>query len=256
MGRAARAASVARAAYHLRETASGDTLRYRLILAAVRLIVRALFRVRVDGLEHWPAAPFCIVLNHHNASDPLMVMAVVPAIPRITWFGPRVGVDEWARIPQYRLMAFMGGTIPIDPDKATLTSAVRAVRGVFAGGGVLGIFAEGHGYFRETRLEPFEDGAVAFAVGAGVPIVPAVVIGTTYLWWGKRLQVRFAPAIPTAIVRGADARAELTQRVRGAMEGMLPTHEPAGPETRRWKLLTDLFQGPEDVARRVADRGR
>ena len=129
--------------------------------------MRALFRVRAEGLENWPAAPFCIVLNHHNAWDPMIVIAAVPARPRITWFGPRVSVEDFARIYQYRLMAYFGGTIPIDPEKATLTSAVRAVRGVFAGGGVLGIFAEGHGYFRETQIEPFEEGAVAFAAGAG-----------------------------------------------------------------------------------------
>lgn len=250
------ARGVARAAYGLRDTDFGDTLRYRLMWATVRLLVRAVYRVRVRGLNRWPEPPFCIVLNHHNAQDPLLVMAVAPVHPRITWFGPRVSADEWARVPQYRLMAYFGGTIPIDPDKATLTSAVRAVRGVFAAGGVLGIFAEGHGYFHETRLEPFEDGAIAFAAGAGVPIVPAVVVGSTYLWFGKRIRVLYAEPIATAGMRGTAARAELTQRVRDAMTAMLPEREPPGPGSRwGWKRLTDAFQGPEDVARRVADRG-
>ena len=248
--------SVARTAYGLHDTDAGDSLRYRLMWLLVRLLVRGLFRVRTDGVERWPQPPFCIVLNHHNAWDPLIVMTAAPRRPRITWFGPRVSVEEWGRIPQYRLMAWFGGTIPIDPQKATLTSAVRAVRGVFATGGVLGIFAEGHGYFRETRLEPFEDGAVAFAAAAGVPIVPAVVVGSTYLWFGKRLRVGFAAPIPTAGLRGPEARAELTERVRSAMIAMLPAGEPPGPDGHRWKLLTDLFHGPEDIGRRERELGR
>jgi 1-acyl-sn-glycerol-3-phosphate acyltransferase len=247
---------VARAAYGLGDTDFGDTRRYRVMWAASRLLVRALFRVRVEGLERWPEPPFCIVINHHNAWDPMIAIAAVPATPRITWFGPRVNVEEWHRIYQYRLMAFFGGTIPIDPEKATLTSAVRAVRSVFAGGGVLGIFAEGHGYFHEDRIEAFEEGAVAFATGAGVPIVPAVVVGTTYLWFGKRLRVSFGDPIPTAGVRGAVAREELTERVRAAMQAMLPARDLPGPGTRRWKFLTDLFHGLEDIARRVAELGK
>lgn len=250
------AGSVARAAYGLRDTDFGDTLRYRVMWALVRLVVRALYRVRAEGVERWPEPPFCIVLNHHNAQDPLIVMAVAPLHPRITWFGPRVSAAEWSRVPQYRLMAYFGGTIPIDPEKATLTSAVRAVRGVFAAGGVLGIFAEGHGYFRETRLEAFEDGAIAFAAAGGVPVVPAVVVGTTYLWFGKRLRVSFGEPISTAGLRGTAARAELTARVRGAMQEMLPRREPPGPAGRRgWKRMTDAFHGEEDIARRVADLG-
>lgn len=225
--------------------------------AASRLLVRALFRVRVDGLQHWPEAPFCIVLNHHNAWDPLIVIAVVPPSPRVTWFGPRVRTDEFASMFQYRLMAYFGGVIPIDPERSTLTSAVRAVRAVFAAGGVLGIFAEGSGHFHETRLAPFEDGAVAFAAAAGVPIVPAVVVGTTYLWWGKRLRVSFGASIPTAGARGAQARAVVTERVRGAMTEMLPHREPGGPEGRPlWRFLTDLFHDADVVAGRVAELGR
>lgn len=246
-----------RAAYGLDETAFGDTLRYRVMWLATRLLVRALFRVRVQGLQNWPTAPFCIVLNHHNAWDPMIVIAAAPVHPRITWFGPRVSFDDFARGFQYRLMAYFGGTIPIDPDKASLTSAVRSVRAVFSSGGVLGIFAEGHGYFSETQLEPFEDGAVAFATGAGVPIVPGVVVGTTYLWWGKRVRVTFAEPIPTAGARGATARAELTERVRSAMTAMLPEAEPGGPDGRPlWRFLTDRFHGPEDIARRIASLGR
>ena len=222
--------------------------------AADRLLVRALFRVRVDGLDRRPKAPFCLVLNHHNGWDPLIIIGGAPAQPRITWFGPREA--DFSRGFKNRVMAFFGGVIPFNPEKTTLTSAAHAVRRVFASGGVLGIFAEGHNGFRETALQPFEEGAVAFACMAGVPIVPATISGTTYLWIGKRVTVRFGDPIPSVGVRGAAAREELTGRVRAAMEVMLPANEP-GPRGRRplRALLTDVFNSPDEAQRRVAELG-
>jgi len=219
-----------------------------------RLLVRALFRLRVSGLDRWPPGPFCLVPNHHNGWDPLILIGVMPATPRVTWFGPKEA--DFSRGFKNRVMAFFGGVIPFNPEKTTLTSAAHAVKRVFEAGGVLGIFAEGHNGFRETALQPFEDGAVAFACLAGVPIVPCVISGTTYVWFGKRVEVQFGDPIPTAGVRGAAARAELTERVRAAMEAMLPTVEPGPPGSRPLRaLLTDIFHSPDEVERRVAELG-
>ncbi len=229
-----------------------DSLRYRLMRHADRLLVRALFRVRVAGLEGWPEAPFCLVVNHHNGWDPLIVMAVVPGTPRITWFGPREA--DFSRGFKNRVMGFFGGVIPFDPAMTRLTSAAHAVRHVFAVKGVLGIFAEGHNGFRETELQPFEDGAVAFASMAGVPIVPCAISGTTYLWLRKQVVVRFGQAIPTAGIRGSAARADLGEQVRRAIIAMLPLHEPPIPKRRPLVgLLTDLFHAPDEARRREAE---
>ena len=229
-----------------------DSLRYRFMRAADRLLVRALLRVHTQGLERWPAAPFCLVVNHHNGWDPLIVIAVAPARPRITWFGPREA--DFSRGFKNRVMAFFGGVIPFNPEKTTLMSAVHAVRRVFEADGVLGIFAEGHNGFRETSIQPFEDGAVTFACLSAVPIVPCVISGTTWLWLGKRVEVRFGEPIPTDGVRGGFAREELTQRVRAAMEAMLPAAEPPPPGKRPLRdLLTDLFHAPDEAERRSVE---
>src|SRR5918997_4846228 len=190
-----------------RELSVAVTPRYRLMWALVRLVVRPLFRVSASGLEHWPAPPFQLVANHHNGWDPLLVIAVVPVEPRITWFGPREA--DFSRGFKNRIMAFFGGMIPYHPDKTTLTSAVRAVRRVFEADGVLGIFAEGRIGFRETELLPFEEGAAAFAAMSGVPVVPCAIVGSTNLWFRKRIEVRFGPAIQTDGIRGRDAREAL-----------------------------------------------
>jgi 1-acyl-sn-glycerol-3-phosphate acyltransferase len=153
-------------------------------------------------------------------------------------------------------MGFFGGVIPFDPAKTTLTSATRAVRRVFESNGVLGIFAEGRNGFREAELQPFEEGAFVFATMAGVPIVPCVINGTTHLWLGKPVEVRFGDPIATEGVRGGPARAELGERVRAAMAAMLPDREPASSGRQLLRgFLTDVFNGPDDVRRRVEELG-
>jgi 1-acyl-sn-glycerol-3-phosphate acyltransferase len=231
-----------------RELSVKVTPRYRLMWALVRAIVRPLFDVRASGLEHWPAPPFQIAANHHNGWDPLLVIAVAPVEPRITWFGPKEA--DFSRGFKNRIMGFFGGMIPYNPDKTTLTSAVRAVRRVFEADGVLGIFAEGRIGFREAELLPFEDGAAAFAVASSVPVVPCAIVGSTDLWFRKRVEIRFGRAIPTAAIRGREARAELDSRIREAIQALLPASEPRPPRRRPLAFLSDLLNGADDIARR------
>ena len=233
-----------------RELAVAVTPRYRLMWGINRLVVRGLFDVRAVGLNRWPAPPFQLVVNHHNGFDPLLVLSVVPIEPRITWFGPREA--DFSRGFRNRVMAFFGGVIPYNPEKTTLTSAVRAVRRVFEADGVLGIFAEGRIGFREAELLPFEDGAAAFAIASGVPVVPCAIVGSTRLWFRRRVDVRFGPPVETAAVRGREARDELENRIRDAVAELLPATEPRLPRRRPLTFLTDLLNGADDIARREA----
>lgn len=223
------------------------TPRYRALWTLNRLAMRLLFDVRAVGLEHWPDPPFQIVANHHNGFDPMIVMAVTPAEPRITWFGPIE--EDFSRGFKNRVMAFFGGVIPYHPAHTTLTSAVRAVRRVFAANGVLGIFGEGRIGFRESEVAPLESGAAAFASAAGVPVVPCAIVGSTHLWFRRRIEVRFGPPIP-AEGRGRDRVAELTARIHDAITALLPPGEPRLPRHRPLSLLTDLLNGAQDVERR------
>lgn len=236
-----------------RDSDAAVTLRYRVLRALDIGVVRLLFDIRTEGLERWPAAPFCLVLNHHNGWDPMLALAATPQRPRITWFGPKEA--DFSRGFRNRLMAFYGGVIPYNPEKTSLTSAVRAVRRVFASGGVLGIFAEGKVGFRETELLPFEDGAVAFAAGSGVPIVPCAIVGSTFLWFRKRVLFRYGDPIPTDQARNREARAALDEQVRQALMALLPEREPRLPHRRPLRFLGDLLTGPADLIRRRAELG-
>ena len=132
---------------------------------------------------------------------------------------------------------------------------MRAVLRVFDAGGVLGIFAEGTVGFRETELLPFEDGAVAFAAASGVPIVPGVIVGSTFLWFRKRVVFRYGDPIPTSGARGREARAALDAQVRAAMLALMPTREPRLSRRRPLRFLGDLLTGPADLERRRAELG-
>jgi 1-acyl-sn-glycerol-3-phosphate acyltransferase len=233
-----------------RELSVAVTPRYRMMWALNRALIRGLFDVRSRGAEHRPDGPFQLVANHHNGFDPLIIIATLPLEPRITWFGPREA--DFSRGFKNRVMAFFGGVIPYNPQKTTLTSAVRAVRRVFEADGVLGIFAEGRIGFRESELLEFEEGATAFAVAAGVPVLPCAVVGSTRLWFRRRLEVRFGQPIPTAGIRGREARAELEHRIREGVAALLPEGEPALSQRRPLAFLTDLLNGADDIERREA----
>ena len=237
-----------------RELAVEVTLRYRVLWAVNRVLVRTLFDVRPVGLDIWPAAPFCLVVNHHNGWDPLLIMAAAPLEPRITWFGPREA--DFSRGFRNRLMAYLGGVIPYHPERTTLTSAVRAVRRVFAAGGVLGIFAEGTVGFHETDLLPFEEGAVAFASTAGVPMVPCAIVGSTFLWFRRHVEIRFGDPVPTAGVTGRAGRDRLEEQLREAIRALLPASEPRLPRRRPLRFLGDVLTHARELARRRAELGQ
>ncbi len=129
------------------------------------------------------------------------------------------------------------------------------MRRVFDAGGVLGIFAEGQVGFRETELLPFKEGAVVFAAASAVPIVPAAIVGSTYLWLGRQVEIRFGDPIPTAGTHGKAARDDLEERVRTACEALLPNAEPPLPRFRPFRVLGDLFTGGADLRRRRAELG-
>jgi 1-acyl-sn-glycerol-3-phosphate acyltransferase len=227
--------------------------RWQVVWRGNRALVRLLFDVRAEGLEHFPSAPFCLVLNHHNGWDPMLVMAVTPVDPRITWFGPKE--EDFSRGFKNRVMGFVGGVIPYNPEKTTLTSAVRAVRHVFAAGGVLGIFAEGRVGFRESALLPFEEGAVVLSASSGVPIVPAAIVGSSVLWFRRRVRIRIGTPIPTDGARDRASRQVLEERVRQALARLLPDAEPALPRRQPLRFIGDLLTGAQDIARRKAEMG-
>ncbi len=85
-------------------------------------------------------------------------------------------------------------------------------------------------------------------------MVPAAIVGSTDLWFRRRIEVRFGPPIPIADVRGREAREELEARIRAGVQALLPPAEPRLPRRRPLSFLTDLLNGADDIARRGTER--
>jgi 1-acyl-sn-glycerol-3-phosphate acyltransferase len=218
------------------------TLRYRVMWWANRILMRLLFRIRVEGLDNLPEPPYLIVSNHHNTFDPMLMMAVTPAEPRIVFFGPKEA--DFTRGFKNRVMGFVGSTIPYHPNKTNLAKAWRTVHRVFNQRGVLAIFAEGQVGFRESELLPFEEGAAAFAHASKVPVVPCAVIGSVVLWLRRPIVIKFGPVLrQEGLPSGREGRAALETKIRDAVQELLPQKEPVLPRRRplAW-LLTKMLK--------------
>jgi len=143
------------------------------LLALVRklaaLLLRIVFRIRLDGLEHLPArGPVLLAGNHTGFLDGPLVMILLPR-PSVFLVKSELWDSPFRRVLQFaRQIPVRRGT----PDRTALTQALE----VLGGGGVLGMFPEGTR--GSGRLETVQHGIGYLALRAGCPVVPVVCLGT------------------------------------------------------------------------------
>ncbi|MDR7419966.1 MAG: lysophospholipid acyltransferase family protein [Armatimonadota bacterium] len=132
------------------------------------MVLRLLFRFRIEGLSQFPAGPAVVVANHPSALDPVFIGVAVServlflaAEEYLTWRG--VG---WA------MRAY--GCIPVRRDE-TDTSAIREAVEALDRGLKVGVFPEGQ---ITPAPRPVKRGAALLAARARVPLVPLAVIGS------------------------------------------------------------------------------
>lgn len=141
-------------------------------------LLRAVFRPRIEGLEHVPASGAAIVAgNHLSFSDHFLMPAVLKR--RITFLAKA----EYFTGPglKGRLTAAFfrsAGQIPVDRSgKDAGQAAVREGLGVLSRGELLGIYPEGT-RSHDGRLYKGKVGVAVMALKAGAPVVPCAMIGT------------------------------------------------------------------------------
>jgi len=212
-----------------RPRAAGAAARFPLVYQLLRRPVRAAlarwFELRVEGLEHLPAAgPFLVAANHHNYLDGVVLAAALPE-PIAFLVMPRV----WRATPLHPWLHRRLGSIPLRlerPDVGALRGALRALEA----GRVVGIFPEGPFSVR-GQLERGLPGVGLLAARAGVPVVPAGIRGTYQALLGRRayiprrhpLGVRFGPPRRfTAEGYGRRVRSSITQRIMDDIAALLP----------------------------------
>jgi 1-acyl-sn-glycerol-3-phosphate acyltransferase len=204
-----------------------------------RVVVRCLFRLRVEGMEQYPTGPAVVCFNHLNWFDPFVIAAAIPARPLFSAFGPKE--SDMSVGWRNRFMSWLGVPVPYRPEKDDLRLATRRVDRVLARGRILFIAGEGRIHVGERRLLPLSDGPAYFALRSGVPLVPLAVNGTGWLGFGRTVRVRVGPPIPAVGRPTREAVEQLTERLSAALLGLVadfPDRRPPGPA---WQRLTELF---------------
>jgi HAD superfamily hydrolase (TIGR01509 family) len=215
------------------------TVRYGLSRIVVLLAVRAYLRLRIESLERLPTGPAVLCFNHLNWIDPFVLMAALPARPRLYFFGPREA--DMSVGGRNRLMAWSGAAVPYKPGNHDLLGATRRVRAVFDAGGVLAIAGEGRIHVGESRVLPLNEGAAYFALRAGVPIVPVAINGTSWLRLGRVVRVRIGEPLVGAGRPTREAIAALTDQTGQALSALVADHPDYRPPGRLGRWLTELF---------------
>lgn len=180
-------------------------------------VVRAVWRVRVVGLERLPEGPCVLAPNHDSLSDPFFVGA---AVPRPLRFLAKAELFRFPLGPVVRSL----GAIPVrrgEGDRAAIESAVAAVRA----GGTVVIHPQGTVLGPADR--PWKRGAARVAIEAGVPLVPVALVHTERVLRPGGRRIGFPAVVVVVgepIVVGLPTEpdeqraAELTEQVRIAVE--------------------------------------
>ncbi len=156
------------------EQAKSYTLRlrgwYRAARFIVRLLLRILSRLRIEGRENIPKqGPFLLVTNHLHWLDTPLLAVTFPY--RIYVFAAEKWEKHWFLGPFFHsLDAIFVRRGEVD------RRALRQALGVLSGGGVLGVAPEGT-RSKTGALQHGRSGAAYMALRTGVKILPVVVTG-------------------------------------------------------------------------------
>lgn len=203
------------------------------------MLVRVFVRLRVEGIERLPPGPALLCANHLSWTDPSILIAALPARPRLYLFGPRE--EDMAVGARNRLMTWIGTAVPFRPGKDDLLDTTRRVSAVFDAGARLAIFGEGRIHAVEGELLPLSEGAAYFAMRARVPIVPLGIVGTSWIGFGRTVRLRIGEPIVPEGRPNREAVEALTARVWCAMFELTRDAPRRRPPGRLGRWFTELF---------------
>jgi acyl-[acyl-carrier-protein]-phospholipid O-acyltransferase/long-chain-fatty-acid--[acyl-carrier-protein] ligase len=216
--------AVCGAATGLVAVGSGWMLRRELVKAALRLVLRLLYRVDVQGIEYvrevMPKA--VIAANHASFLDGLLLGAFLPGDP-IFAVDTLIAQQWWAR----PFLALCNAR-PIDPmNPLSIRAMIRAVES----GSPCIIFPEGRITMTGSLMKVYE-GPALIAERAGVPLVPVRIEGVEFTPFSRlagkvrrqlfpRIRVRVLPPRRIAAPDGLAGRARRAALRRALADEMV-----------------------------------
>ncbi len=148
----------------------------RLMFGLNWVLMRGLFRVRVEGLDRLPDhGPFLLAPNHASNLDPLALAAVVGhrRLRQTYWAG-------WTGVvfsnPVFRFISRLGRVVPIDTDRGYLSNLAFGAA-VLKRNHNLVVFPEGERSL-DGSVQPFKAGTGLLLDRYPVPVVPVLIQGT------------------------------------------------------------------------------
>jgi long-chain acyl-CoA synthetase len=141
-----------------------------------RLVLRSVFRLRVDGVRHLPRdRPFVLTPNHQSVLDPFVIAAALPYdVLRRSAFAGWTGI-AFAN-PVFRFVCRLAHVFPIDHEAAAFSSMALGAEALRRDMGLIW-FPEGARSL-DGSLQPFRPGIGALLAAYPRPAVPARITGT------------------------------------------------------------------------------
>ena len=153
--------------------------------ALVRLYLQVMHRLRVEGREHLPAAPFVVVANHSSHLDALTIAAALPRALGRRAFALAAGDTFFTSLPAAAFAAYAVNALPVWR-KATTPADLQAMRQrLTEDGAVLILFPEGT-RTRTGAMACFRPGVGALVAGQDIPVVPCFLDGAFAAWPSTR----------------------------------------------------------------------
>jgi long-chain acyl-CoA synthetase len=192
------------------------------LFALNRVLVRALFRLRVDGAEHLPAdGPFVLTPNHVSYLDPFVVGAALSRaqLRRTHWAG---WTGAAFRNRSTRFVSRLSQAVPIDPQRAVVSSLAFCAA-VLQRGDNLVWFPEGE-RSATGRLLAFKPGIGLLLQHFNIAVVPVWISGThdampvgRWLIKPTCVTVRFGRPVLPAVLREQGAGSTPLARMVAAL---------------------------------------
>jgi len=186
--------------------ATDDRNLQKVAVSVMRPVFKALWRIKVVGLDNIPSdGPAILTPNHTSVIDSFFLPAVLPRC--VTFVGKAEYLDDWKTRKLFPAL----GMIPIDRSGGdSAQRALDAAAGLLEQGELFGIYPEGT-RSRTGFLHKGHTGAARLSVRTGAPIVPVGILGT------RRIQPPDAkcpkPFMPAEIRFGKPIRPINSERI-------------------------------------------
>ncbi len=204
---------------------------WSVVSAVSNILMRAFFRVHVEGVTNVPSqGPAIIAFNHISVIDgPAVGIVVARKWRRESRFLVAAEVFR-RRVAGWILRSF--DQIPVRRGEGDVVALEEAIRTV-SGGAIAAIAPEGRvNDDGATEMLRFHRGVARLALATTAPVIPVGIWGTQERWprsgrrygrpWRPRLAFVFGDAVaPTGDPSDADDLAAFTQCVREAIEAQV-----------------------------------